>query len=42
VYGVGISDDGRHVVFSSFATDLVAGDTNDALDVFLWSDTTGE
>ncbi len=37
-YGVGISADGRHVVFSSFATDLVPDDTNEAYDVFLWSD----
>ncbi|BCY09708.1 hypothetical protein L3i22_047960 [Actinoplanes sp. L3-i22] len=31
----GSSDDGRYVVFDSFATDLVAGDTNDELDVFV-------
>ena len=30
-----ISSDGRYVVFQSFASDLVAGDTNDARDVFL-------
>ena len=29
-----ISADGRHVVFSSFATNLVAGDSNAELDVF--------
>lgn len=32
---VGISDDGRWVLFSSSATDLVAGDTNGVADVFL-------
>ncbi len=30
-----LSDDGRYVVFSSFATDLVSGDTNGAADVFV-------
>ncbi|MEU4690519.1 hypothetical protein [Actinoplanes sp. NPDC023714] len=30
-----ISDDGRHVAFVSPATNLVAGDTNDAVDVFV-------
>ena len=30
-----ISADGRYVVFASSATNLVAGDTNDALDVFV-------
>lgn len=30
-----ISADGRYVVFSSFATNLVPGDTNDTADVFL-------
>ena len=30
-----ISDDGRFVVFSSRATNLVTGDTNDGLDVFI-------
>lgn len=29
-----LSDDGRFVVFDSFASDLVAGDTNGVLDVF--------
>src|SRR6185503_9354213 len=29
-----ISADGRHVVFSSFATNLVTGDTNGQIDVF--------
>ncbi|WP_229068879.1 hypothetical protein [Actinoplanes sp. DH11] len=31
----GASDDGRYVVFESFATNLVAGDTNNDLDVFV-------
>ncbi|GLW34998.1 hypothetical protein [Actinoplanes regularis] len=29
------SDDGRYIVFDSFATNLVAGDTNNDLDVFV-------
>ncbi|BBH70111.1 hypothetical protein ACTI_67960 [Actinoplanes sp. OR16] len=33
--GGNASDDGRYVVFDSFATNLVAGDTNDELDVFV-------
>lgn len=37
----GISADGRWVVFSSIATNLVAGDTNDLLDVFLRDRHTG-
>lgn len=39
-----LSGDGRFVVFSSLATDLVAAglDTNAALDAFLWDRTTGE
>lgn len=32
---VSISDDGRYVVFSSTATNLVADDTNEVVDVFL-------
>lgn len=32
--GIGISDDGRYVVFASSASNLVADDTNDASDVF--------
>jgi Tol biopolymer transport system component len=31
-----VSADGRHVAFGSFATNLVAGDTNDQPDVFVW------
>ncbi len=34
-YMPSISADGRYVSFASYATNLVAGDTNDALDVFL-------
>jgi len=34
--GHALSADGRFVVFSSFATNLVAGDTNGARDIFLW------
>jgi len=30
-----LAANGRHVVFTSFADDLVAGDTNDSLDVFV-------
>jgi hypothetical protein len=33
--GPAISLDGTHVTFSSFASDLVAGDTNGAVDVFI-------
>lgn len=33
--GRAISGDGRYVVFSSSATNLVEGDTNDAFDIFL-------
>jgi Tol biopolymer transport system component len=36
-----ISADGRYVVFASTATNLVAGDTNNAQDVFRWDTTTG-
>ena len=32
-----VSADGRYVVFYSWATNLVAGDTNDYGDVFLWT-----
>lgn len=41
--GVGISDDGRFVTFSSFASNLVAGDNNNQSDVFVrdrWQRTT--
>ncbi len=36
-----ISGDGRHVVFQSFASNLVAGDTNDLPDVFVHELETG-
>lgn len=36
-----ISDDGRYVVFDSFATDIVQGDTNGWTDVFLHDRVTG-
>jgi Tol biopolymer transport system component len=39
--GEGISADGRFVTFSSSASNLVAGDTNDAGDVFLHDRLTG-
>jgi hypothetical protein len=32
---IGISNDGRYIAFSSKATNLVAGDTNNAADIFL-------
>lgn len=31
-----ISADGLHVAFGSFATNLIAKDTNDDVDVFVW------
>ncbi len=37
----GISDDGRLVVFTSWATNLVPGDTNGAIDVFSFDRATG-
>lgn len=40
--GVGISADGRWVSFSSFANNLVPGDTNDSFDVFLHDRQTGD
>jgi Tol biopolymer transport system component len=43
LFAASISADGRHVVFQSYASNLVAGDTNAAADVFLrdrQSDTT--
>lgn len=36
-----VSDDGRHVVFASTATDLIASDTNNKRDVFLHDFGTG-
>ena len=37
-----ISDDGRYIVFSSDATDLVSDDTNNTDDIFLFDSETGE
>jgi Tol biopolymer transport system component len=37
-----ISADGRHVAFSSTATNLVPGDTNDVTDIFVHDRVTGE
>lgn len=39
---VSMSADGRFVVFASEASDLVADDTNNAIDVFIFDRTTGE
>ncbi|MDX2078265.1 MAG: hypothetical protein SFZ02_17665 [bacterium] len=38
---VALSDDGRYVAFTSYATNLVAGDTNSASDVFVHDRQTG-
>ena len=35
-FGPAFSAGGRHVVFESDASNLVAGDTNDHQDVFVW------
>ena len=40
-YGPSISADGRYVVFGSYATNLVAGDTNGVQDIFLKDTQTG-
>lgn len=37
-----ISADGSMIVFTSFADDLVSGDTNNTVDVFLWRKSTGK
>ena len=37
-----ISADGRYVVFQSFASNLVAGDTNGYPDIFVWDRNTGQ
>lgn len=37
-----MSSDGRWIVFTSDASNLVEGDTNNAVDVFLWDRVTGE
>lgn len=34
-YQADVSDDGRFVVFASWASDLVTGDTNNAMDIFV-------
>ncbi len=36
-----ISDDGRFVAFASFATNLVSGDTNGVMDIFVYDRQTG-
>jgi Tol biopolymer transport system component len=41
-YEPSISADGRHVAFMSYATNLVAGDTNEAGDVFVHDRVTGK
>jgi hypothetical protein len=41
-YAIGISAHGRYVVFSSDATNLVAGDTNEQSDAFVRDRVTGE
>jgi TolB protein len=40
-YGLTMTPDGRYVVFASDATNLVRGDTNGALDAFLWDRRSG-
>jgi Tol biopolymer transport system component len=40
-YGIAMSADGRYVAFTSFATNLVPGDTNGAHDVFVKDRQTG-
>jgi Tol biopolymer transport system component len=37
-----ISADGKKIAFSSVASDIVAGDTNNASDIFVWSRDTGK
>lgn len=41
-FDAGISPDGRFVVFSSRASNLVGGDTNGAMDIFVFAVQTGE
>jgi Tol biopolymer transport system component len=41
-YSPAISADGRFVAFHSYATNLVAGDTNDWVDVFVHDELTGD
>lgn len=40
--GASISGDGRYVAFQSYATNLVSGDTNNSIDVFVHDRTTGQ
>lgn len=42
VYGLSLSDDGRHVAFTSRASNLVSGDTNNDMDVFVHDRVTGQ
>ena len=39
--GPKLSNDGRYVAFSSYASGLVAGDTNNSFDIFVYDRTTG-
>jgi hypothetical protein len=41
-FDASLSGDGRVVVFSSFASNLVPGDTNGTADVFVWTRRSGE
>ncbi|MPY76872.1 MAG: hypothetical protein GEU87_21770, partial [Alphaproteobacteria bacterium] len=41
-FDLSVSADGRYVAFRSFATTLVAGDTNNAFDVFVHDTSTGD
>jgi hypothetical protein len=40
--GPSVNADGRYISFSSDASDLVAGDTNDTFDIFVYDTQTGE
>jgi Tol biopolymer transport system component len=40
-FGAAISGDGQRIVFQSYASNLVSGDTNNALDIFLHDVATG-
>ena len=42
VPSMGVSGDGRYVVFSSDETNLVPNDTNGVRDIFMWDRTTGK
>ncbi len=41
-YGIATSEDGRYVVFSSYASNLIGDDTNGFIDVFVHDNQTGE